>query len=194
MLNMDMKRMCYTWVMAIFFLSACDNREEQVDSFNDAPYFALETDTVSAISDSLKLSQNQYPITPTIIDANDNIIRIAFAGNTQGRFQVDGERVAGGAIEVKSIPTSITYHPTLSGAHIFTITAIDAFGLSADLKVQLTAFVNIPPTLVVDIVKPNGSGPFERILDASGSFDPDQRFGGSIVEYEYSFLNKVVSG
>jgi hypothetical protein len=169
---------------------SCDSRIDELDQFNDSPYFLLNTtDTVTSITDSLKLSQGSYVIAPRVIDGNNNIAEIIISRSAgDGDFRVNGMSIDQ-SLAVSYNVNSMTYHPRSHGQHSFTITAKDAFGLTADLSVNLTVFVNIPPTLVVEIIKPSGAGPFERLIDASKSFDGDERFGGSIVEYEYTFLN-----
>lgn len=189
-MNFRLTRICLLSVISGVVLS-CDSRIDELDQFNDGPYFSLNSDTITSISDSLKLSQGNYVIAPSIMDANNNIVEILVSSTSgQGALLVNGTPVES-SLAVNGNPTSLAYDPILDGLHNFTITAKDAFDLTADLEVSLTSFVNIPPTLIVEITQPAGAGPFERLIDASQSFDGDERFGGRITEYEYTFLHII---
>ena len=71
------------------------------------------------------------------------------------------------------------------------IGAVDDFGKSATLDIDLRAFDNLVPVASFVANHPQGAGPFERLVDASASVDGDQNFGGWITKYEYSFLGVV---
>lgn len=80
---------------------------------------------------------------------------------------------------------NLKIEPLLPGRIEIRFTVVDAFNETIEGMFTLVAFDNLSP--VADLVnrKIGALGDLDFEIDASGSFDKDQRFGGGIVKYEY---------
>ncbi|MEQ9218933.1 MAG: hypothetical protein RLO17_12875 [Cyclobacteriaceae bacterium] len=93
----------------------------------------------------------------------------------------------------KSEFISMEFAPSRPGTHILNFSIVDVFDQEASITLDLYAFENIVPVSRFEIVKPEVQhDPLEYMIDASSSYDPDEKFGGGIISYEYSFLGKTV--
>ncbi|MEQ8879034.1 MAG: hypothetical protein RLQ12_05345 [Cyclobacteriaceae bacterium] len=87
---------------------------------------------------------------------------------------------------------SLSYRPSHSGTHILLFNIWDSFGQEASATLDLFTFENLPPVSQFELVKPAVQhDPLEYQIDASSSYDPDEKFGGGIISYEYSFFGEV---
>jgi hypothetical protein len=77
------------------------------------------------------------------------------------------------------------YHSNLPGEHQILVTLTDVYGAMATAKINLISFENISPVAMLSYTI-NGN---EITLDASKSYDGDEKFGGGsgIVKYEFCF-------
>ncbi len=177
-------------ILLVSTLYNCDSRKDSLEFFNDAPLFITESDTITMLSDSVKLSLGSYVFDVSGVDPNNNLSSLNIEVlQGDGNFRINNQLIESGSeSSFNGSVDRITYDPNFTGRHEGIITLTDAFDLSVLFEYELVVFNNISPVAIVSIVKPSGSGPFERLIDASGSFDGDVNFGGRIVEYEYSFL------
>lgn len=179
-------------VLFIFIGISCDSRKDSLEAFNEAPLFTDGDETVMSLTDSLKLSQGVYILSVDALDPNNNLMSVTFDQILgSGQFVINGNNIETGITEFNEVINQLGYDPINDGKHEAVITLTDQFGLSASLDFDLVAFDNLPPVAIVVIENPSGVGPFERLINASDSFDNDSRFGGRIVEYEYSFLGII---
>ena len=115
-----------------------------------------------------------------ILDANDNLKEVSlrqFSGN--------------GALDQDK--SDWHYTPENTGTHHFAVRATDHFSTSRELPVVLEVFDNLMPVAKLEIDNPSSPVPFQRVMDAAGSYDRDMRFGGSIRQYEYSWPGKSLT-
>jgi len=186
-----MKYLLLPFLLTLFW-AGCDSREESIDQLNDPPYFLLEGDTVSFVTDSVKSSLGAYILSASVIDPNENLSSLSFNSiEGSGEFSVNNS-VVETQVAISGSIDEIIYNADFDGLHVFEIIASDDFGEKAILEVSLTAFNNIAPTAVIRVTKPPGTGPFERLIDATASFDGDEKFGGVIEMYEFTFLGIVL--
>lgn len=172
-------------------LIACDSFEERIEEINSSPMFVLEGEAVGALTDSIKLGAGSYAFAIELVDAEANLSRIESEQSSgTGKLFVNGSEVLNGVIQVKE-STGISYNAETSGKHDFVLTAFDDFDQKASLEVSFTAFSNLPPVAVVEVIDPIVGSEFERLIDASDSFDQDAKFGGRVVTYEYTFLGRT---
>ena len=171
---------------------SCDLRTNTIEDLNQPPYFSFQEQVVTSLVDSMKSTRGDYFFPVEIRDPNGNLTLLQFE-NIQGagQFLVDLVPVEN-EVSVKSDNPDLRFGPSFDGKHVLQITAVDAFGQKAQLTVDLTAFDNIGPVAMFEIVDPPNTGPFERLIDASKSSDRDENFGGGIDQYEYTFLGIVV--
>ena len=173
--------------LVVMVWAACDSRQDSIDSLNDAPHFAVDGDIITSLIDSLKTSQGMYRVNADFIDINDNLSEIRFdvlSGN--GSFFI-GSTPIKNSVAISNTAVNIGYDPSSLGNHIIELTLVDAFEETAVLTIELSVFENL-----IEVSRPENAGPFERLVDASGSFDDDSNFGGNITRYEYTFLGKTI--
>ena len=108
--------------------------------------------------------------------------------NTSGSVLVDGKS---GEIEIKNGNHTLNYTPnTITGTSLIVLEAKDEFDKIASKKIEIVTFENLAPEAHIKVVTPNVPADKEYILDASGSFDRDAKFGGTIVSYTFSMNGK----
>lgn len=188
-----MKTGSFIVLLSAMILSACDNRTELIDTFNDSPYFLSNGDTITTLRDSVKMSRGRYEFNMQLIDPNENLVTLSLNSTSAGRFYLNGAILNKEVIDVSGQSLRLSYEALSAGSHSLTIIMKDEFDESATLDVTLTAFSNLVPVVDFDVVQPDGASNLERLIDASNSVDMDKSFGGGIIEYEYSFLGKVVT-
>jgi hypothetical protein len=65
------------------------------------------------------------------------------------------------------------------------ITIVDVYQRTVTIPYDFTVFYNIPPLCRLSLMPIKELSPYEVLIDLSGSFDGDERFGGYITQYEY---------
>jgi len=108
--------------------------------------------------------------------------------NTSGSALVDGKS---GQMEIKNGNHTLNYTPnTVTGTSLIVLEAKDEFDKIASKKIEIVTFDNLAPEAYMKVVTPSVSTDKEYILDASGSFDRDAKFGGTIVSYAFTINGK----
>jgi len=153
---------CSTLILTV----ACDDREDFVEGLNEAPLFLMGNDTISVLSDSLKLPSSAYLVPAMPIDPNNDLSRLSVDLILGSGSLFYGPTEVDGVISI-SAAEDITYQASTEGSHEFVIKITDSFEATAELEVSLLAFTNLKPIAVLEVSQPQASGPFERLLDAS---------------------------
>ena len=83
----------------------------------------------------------------------------------------------------------VTLKTGKSGVMELDFIARDSFGARGKASVRIEAFENIPPVAVMKVTKTGQLSPYEILVDAANSFDPDKAYGGGIVRYKYKIGN-----
>ena len=108
--------------------------------------------------------------------------------NTSGSVLVDGKS---GNMEIKNGNHTVNYTPnTITGTSLIVLEAKDEFDKIASKKIEIVTFDNLPPQAYMKVVAPIVALDKEYILDASGSFDRDAKFGGTIISYTFTINGK----
>lgn len=181
---------------------SCDSTEEWFEEeVNDAPTisFTFLDNEITELNDSIKFSKNirqLYEIDVTVKDPQFNVDFVFFdlvSGEgsvfTQGLFTRAFLRPTN---EIQG-KYNLTFQASDLGIHKMNIVARDTFEESDSVSVRLTAFENLPPVAKLEIRLVGILSKYEYILDASDSFDRDEKYGGNIVEYEYTINSQVIS-
>ncbi len=176
-------------------------RINNIEDLNSSPILVLDgIDSLDVIMDSVKISEaNPYPyydIKLTLKDVDDNISTVEYHLTVGGgNLFYQGSRIEEGSFSPdKGGFMSLKYEPLVVGEHELIFKVKDVFDLEDTGTLRLLSFGNIPPVAQLTLTKPDVQhDPLEYIIDASGSYDPDARFGGGIAEYEYVFLGREVS-
>jgi hypothetical protein len=180
-------------------LFSCGETEDFITNLNQGPQINFMGDTQAPVlKDSIKLSslqsQQKYRISLRITDRNNNIQEVIYAQLAgTGKLLQDGTEILSNNIrfERDSSILEFDYYPANLGIHQFSLTVRDNFGLSKTAIVELTAFDNLLPVSKFTARKIGQRSRYEWKIDASESFDRDEKFGGKIKEYEFSVLGKI---
>jgi hypothetical protein len=187
------------YIILFYLFSGC-GRIETIENLNEPPRLLFNgVDSSRMVRDSVKISlkndQRLYDFTLLLKDANQNIASLNYkilAG--KGNLYRDNQLVEGDTLLINSeYLVSLSYEPFEPGQHVLEFNVVDEFNLHETLSIELTAFNNIIPIARFSINTPDHPvDPLERLIDASESYDQDQKFGGGVVAFEYSFLGKRV--
>jgi hypothetical protein len=199
-------------------LAACDNRFDFIAGYNHAPVLTLTgtgnntttngslpqgtvTNTgnnntitlLDSVKTSFKHGAVNYSFTVNISDTDVNISSIS-AGITSGaaKVQMNGEALPT-VIPAKGGPLQFILSEFTDGQIDFVVTITDQFKATANFKLTLIAFKNLPPVASFLYAQNNiNSDPYQYSFDASRSYDKDQRLGGGIQAYSWVVNGKTL--
>ena len=207
-----MKKILFVLVAASLW--SCDDRFNFLSSYNKAPEITFTgTDThttngeslpagdktsasngntitlIDSVKTSLKHGAVNYTYTINLNDPDNNITDI-----TLGLFSGTAKLKLNNSDVPSSIPTNInSMNITVSdylgenGLIGVGVGVKDAFGVTSSIKLQLTAFVNLPPVASFTSAVNNVNGdPYQYQFNASASYDTDAKFGGGLQGYEWT--------
>ena len=175
----------FTLVMVIL---SCEQREDVITELNAAPelsfYEGNELMDGTIFNDSIKLLKgngNEYQVRLHVKD-DFNEFELGYSNTTtlNGDFQED---------YINDSTLLLSYLPNGEGEHDIIITIRDNFGITKELRLILYAFTNLPPVAKLTIEKDKVG---VLILNASTSFDTDERFGGGLLRYRYEIGGEVI--
>lgn len=177
---------------AAVLLFGCQTKEF-LESLNEAPRINFTTNPDQLVlSDSIKLSfknsQEKYQIVLKVTDRNNNIAEISYSQiEGVGKLKQNGIDVISNNIEFRKDSSVLVfeYYPEAVGLHRLRIQARDNFGLSNSVIIEITGFDNLPPVARQRWTKRGTFGKYHYEIRATESFDRDQKYGGTIEEYEY---------
>lgn len=147
------------------------------------------------LTDTFKLSVNQeYAFQFTIAD--DRFYRfLSFSKVADALLIYNGKVINDNITDISFVKTGkITFRPLKAGLYSFILTVADDTGISKSVLCNLSVFENIPPIAILDLspVK-NDTVPYIVAFDASRSFDPDGKWGGKILEFEFAVQGGGIS-
>ncbi len=173
----------------LFFCVSCENDVDLFKKENSKPSLNVEIKGVYVdnVTDSVKIG------TP---------MQYKFTLSDEYMVTIKRVELEGGSVALKTgndtVPYNIEVNPckgiisfgsssvgTLKG--MFTIK--DVFDEETVFPFELVAFTNVKPVCKIVKTKIPEHSNFEALIDLSGSIDPDLRFGGGIVLYEYNIGN-----
>lgn len=188
-----MKNIIFLFI-GILLLSSCDDRFDFVADLNQAPIISFDQLTeVSTIETSFKLGiksgSQEFAFQIFTNDVDGNIVDLQFnflSGTSTVIFQ--GEFVEPNtSLDISDIDNlsfslnSIT--PGMDLRHIVEFTVTDNFGATSTGLINLEVFENLPPIADLTVRAARIVDNLEYQLDASGSMDQDEDFGGEISTY-----------
>lgn len=174
-------------------LSSC-LRIDQIEQMNSQPIILINGQK-SMIRDSMKLTNDgrQYQVKIRVEDPDFNQKSISFE-ILSGQGNVFQNGISTNEIQLDKFENlSLSYGPNRTGTHILSFHADDAFEQSSSNNLELFVFDNFLPIARFELVKPAiQHDPLEYRIDASHSYDQDEKFGGGIILFNYTFLGKSV--
>lgn len=195
-----MKNLFYTLMAAVVIVAAGCPRLDSIESLNSLPRMVFNGEenavaVIDSIKISLKNSQGFYDIEIKLFDENNNLFSLKYQQVTGGGILYqNGNPVEGSNINFEQdLVINLSYDAVSTGLHTLVFNLKDVFEEIAVATLELEAFDNLLPVAVFSINRPaTQNDPREYIVDASGSFDRDQKYGGGITGYEYTFLGKTI--
>lgn len=181
-------------------LIGCDETTKFLDDLNEAPQINFTNNPDEPVlSDSIKLSfknsQVRYRITLKVTDKNRNISQVIYTQlNGKGTLKQGGVDIVDNNISFKrdSSTLSFDYEPEVLGLHKLSLKVVDSFGLSNTVSIQIVAFDNLIPVARLNFTRLGTRSRNEYELRGGESFDRDARYGGTIEEYEFTVLGKIL--
>lgn len=160
-------------------LMSCSTRKDYFSGINKAPGLIISAkgnEIIESLSDSCKLG-TEYLLDYYLTD-EFKTVKLSVRSNTKSDSINTSETG-----KVKIIPQNEGYSE-------LKCTATDALGRSAEINITLFKFKNLLPVAELSAEEIRGGlSPFEAEIDASASFDADEKFGGKILEYNFKIQN-----
>jgi hypothetical protein len=177
-----MKKYLFISILSLL-IASCDNTEDPFKDDNKAPEITVKkhlgTEFEEQFTDSLKLITGLYTFEYKIDDEETLSANITCDNETS---------------EVTINDSEITLKPTETGNNKIDISSVDGFGVKTNTTVNIVIFDNLPPVAKVKVVESDAIlSPLQRKIDASMSFDKDEKFGGKIDEYEFRIENETTT-
>lgn len=173
----------------LFGLYSCENRENLFEKYNDNPIIKVEKqrEYVEELKDSLKIG----------FDMSYKMII-----QDEGEVIIDIDEIEGGEIILKDNNDTLHFGQSIipcKGNMLFKANSVglvvgrlimtDMFGAKKIFNFELKAFDNARPKCKLSVTKIPEYSQYETVISLEESFDPDERFGGGIIEYEYRIGN-----
>jgi hypothetical protein len=196
---MKLNRHILLFALLSVFSIACDETKDFLEDLNDAPQIGFTSNPDAPILvDSIKIgpftSQEKYSIVLRVTDRNSNINEVLYT-QLAGRgvlIQDDTEVVSNNiSFEKDSSVLEFDYYPEVLGLHELGLRVSDRFGLSNSVSIQIISFDNLLPVAVFNFSRLGSRDRNEYVINAGESFDRDAKYGGTVVEYEFTVLGKV---
>ena len=166
-------------VSIILLLASCDNRKDFLTDLNKDPdlkirKYATDKAFSTIVIDSFKLENKKYDCEISYSDErNENVVMTSNYNQGSGSAQIFKNE------------NRVSVLPTSDGLQDISVLATDQFGKTSSCTIKLTAFYNMLPLAFVNIVQTDLNTKYEVNIDASKSYDRDEKFGGKVVTYEY---------
>lgn len=188
-----MKHQIYIVVIFSFLFSSCSYENDLFEAYKDSPFlmFNYKGQNFDLISDSLKVPSNQ--LGETAIDfelkINDkaNYLKISYElSQGVGEFYVNSKPVEKqSSFEIPRGNHSGKYVPEKNGKHILKLFLSDLYGNTVTKEINLLVFSNLPPKAQMSVKNISQYSKYEIEIDASASYDLDEKWGGKVQSYIY---------
>jgi len=157
-------------------ISSCSRSTDYyVDEVNNPPVLKVkgpfDSDFIERKSlDSVKISQEEYTLFFLIEDEEPlNLVDVE------------------SSVKSNTDINKISFYPDKEAVAEINLKINDSFLSEDTLRFRLCCFENIPPVAKLRIYNPSDyKTPLQKTLDASASFDRDEKYGGEIKRYRFS--------
>jgi|SRR6218665_1515929 len=167
----------------LLFICRCDTSEAWLtkgDRLPAAEFGSGKTTGADSAKYSLKAKQESLTLNFSVSNGNNNLKHVRIRRISGDSADPDKE-LFDGIISRGRVKFTIKK----TGVSVFDFTAADVLGGSTTSRYTLTVFENLPPTAKLAAI-PSQDNKYLYTLDASGSKDGDQKFGGNIQIYRYT--------
>lgn len=179
------------YLIIIFLLYSCDNRKDFYESLNQEPKIFIKSDKnlgsinskyQNNIVDSFKVSNNYYYLDYKFYDDNINY-KINFLGDGFENIK-DVTNITNEEKQKIEFGTAV-FKIENQGKYNLVVKAIDAYNKEVIATSIVTAFNNLLPITNISVFKDSIYSQYEYVIDASASYDKDEKYGGKIIKYRY---------
>lgn len=193
-------------ITAIIFnciFTGCDQQIDALHRLNKSTnieYYTLskarweEAMNSAVIIDTGKVSSEMalgrvYSASIRLKNKNGNYVSALIENLSEGQLYINSMLID--QIDLNEDSVNLTYGSKNAGVHKFRIRAWDSFSEESSFEFSLLLRANISPVAKLDISRISQVHHNEFQLDASGSYDRDDRYGGDIISYQF-LINDVV--
>jgi|SRR6218665_135114 len=176
-------------IVGLLAITSCDNRYDFIAKqreTNAVPVLTLngakEKPAADSAKYSLKVKQESITLNFTANDDNSNLKHVVISRVSGDSAYPDKETIAGNNNVISDL---IKFTIKKTGVSVFDLTAVNVLGGSTTRRYTLTVFENLPPATKL-AATPSRDNKYLYALDAGGSKDGDQKFGGYIQIYRYT--------
>jgi len=166
-------------LILILIISACDTSSDYYQQENLDPQILVkgpyDNDFGRKTLDSTKFDRGDYVLFYKILDEEE--LTLTITHDPAFTVQLDKEKIIVSATERCRGELKLNTE--------------DTFGASDEMKILLTFFGNLPPVAILEIEDVPGFY-YEKKIDASKSYDPDEKYGGKIVLYRFLINGKEI--
>ena len=175
-----------TILFSLLFLNSCDKSEDYFKDQNNAPKIMLKTPLlkeyieVKQPVDSFKLRNNCFELKTKVEDEEILFVNVTVVNSTAG------------SVKVMKKDDYHLLQPQQSGIVNYKIVCSDSFKATTELNGTIIVFDNLTPVPVISLEEnQNKVTELERIISAENSYDKDYKYGGRIIQYEYTIENEA---
>ena len=168
-------------LLAAVVLASCDNRS---DNWANTNYFA----NFKITSANITPSENENEYTDTVKKGYSSIYTYSFELEKDCSVDVSVNN-SSDKIEHNTDNNTFTYTGTKNENVDVTLVLTDPFDKKQTKRLAIYNIDNIPP--ISDGTAENIAeiDPHEILIDASSSYDADEKYGGKIISYEYEIVD-----
>ncbi len=182
-------------ILLVVLTQSCDKRLDYWEENNLSPsvpvssylnFWSDDSTFTELLVDSLRNTEDYYLVFARWDDRIDHY-KIMISEPSYGNLYYEGEEVIYDTYFDPGVDYGkFRYIPSGTGTDVITITAIDAYERIGKTTFSVLVFDNLPPVIDnITIENIANISPREYEIDVSNSRDLDQKFGGSIYQYEY---------
>lgn len=168
----------------ILVITSCDKRKDFYQGMNVAPVIEMRKQGtpafVAGLNDSIKKKFPDYYLDLKVTDEQKLLLNYSLMTATD-KF-----------ILTNSVSGKFTPDTTKLGAHSIVFTSTDSYNLTTTAVATFTVFDNLPPVALFTATKQAIYNSLQYNIDASSSFDGDAKFGGQIVQYQFTINTSYV--
>lgn len=193
------------YISLVTIIASCDNRNGYIETTSKKPtiniYRSGDLSQNSITNDTVKITSISTKKNVSYVLSYDGNsfkkdLLISLASGT-GKLVVNGDTSTSSySITLNGSDKSslLTYVPISEGNAIITVRLTDNFENTVTQSININSFRNyLPvPTINMNIIGVND--PNEYSIDASSSFDADNKYGGNISKYTYSINGRSIIG
>lgn len=174
-----MKNLKYLFLIVIVTsIFGCDKRKDFYGEINAAPKIEMRKKGIgsysTSLNDSIKKMFPDYYLDLRVTDEEMLTLNYSLLTSSDKYVRISENLV------------KFTPDTTMPGVHSIVFTASDAYEAIGASTAAFVVFDNLAPVALFKTTKIAVYDPLEYNLDASASFDRDNKYGGQVIEYEFT--------